>query len=1270
MGTEAAVAQLYIATYDRAPDATGLAYWVDKIDNQGWTIEDVAESFFDQDETAAMYPVSLSNEDFITQIYLNVLDREPDEAGGTYWLAELEAGFPRNDMIIAILNAVNAGSSAQDLALLNNKTEVGLYYADSWRDDVANATSALVGVTTDYQTVIDAKALIDQMPGGHVPGTDFNLEVEMVAGAESMRITGDMEARIDLTRDDDQVKGLDLDGSGRIDNDGVENNDPTDLDDGHDFAVVDAYRRDQFNDSNKAENYLGDIAFDGTGNDGDGVSTDGNIYLGGLGVDTAFGGIGNDFMVGGGIAQDRFTYDASLGGFIDNLVGGIITGNITDALVTGTHDTLSGGRNADFFFAEISALDNVDGNNLLIDGGNTTDDSVVHGDTLQDSDWILFEGSDDDEPVLIDLSGATIGGLIGPGGEEDQAIITRSGEYVVMREIEHVDASGNLYGFIDDVDVALGGQTDPNAGVGIGSSAQLEIYGSYYDNILIGGFDNDYIDGEEGNDLLFGGNMNFLNNPNLEGIVNDGIDYLNGAEGDDHLVWEVDGGTYDGDSGHDTLWLTELAFGSQSASDLLADHPVPGVPGSGSYVVRLDLAADAGDGRDEGGLFIDAPVRDGSNGYGGADRSPGSGFHSETDDQTWYQDESNATHVEEIEHVNATGLGAVDYFAAGTNDPDLVFNNQQNFLGIDVELDLRGTYGEGEEKSYTFENAADHDGGEDDEHEEYLHYAFGEGQFDGEKDEQGGSTVYYDNWDGYNILLANNGNDNLEGRTGNDILMGGQGNDDFIFSLGSDQSEGQPRRARGPAYIDSGDGLNVIQRAQDADGDNIWDGYDVSTGMGDWGRDFGLDNDTSVGESSLRITIRGDAGGELGDVVNSVISIRTAVYVTDPAGDFWDPIELQTPEIQAAATYAELLTAVQGALAGLSNPDYAENLTATLAADGVTIVITDAEGRELADTVDEGGEVILSLPADSDTQTRMVFGPGEISVSEDRLIFAAYEDRRDGELRDDDGFIDAVGDPVELGGTNYAEDLVVSFAENGTTLTEQQVWCLHFDNLAEEDIVSITVNGVTYTAQVGRSPNLTNEAGDYNNANGSFTGFLERFALLINNQDDDMLGGSLKVAVINGDTLVIDQIDYNGGEAIFMHEPTVDIQNLSGGQGAGVQVMETSSTSVLLLDFDGRDAALHKDNVLFLGNAGMDLGEVTDPTKSRSVLETAKAAGGALIGSDAITIDSIIDVNGLDNDYALHGDDLLVSGAGNDVVAGLTGDDRVFASVGVDTADG
>ena len=60
------------------------------------------------------------------------------------------------------------------------------------------------------------------------------------------------------------------------------------------------------------------------------------------------------------------------------------------------------------------------------------------------------------------------------------------------------------------------------ANYGIGASAQLEIFGSDAANIVVGGYDNDRVDGSGGNDLLMGGNLNHLRNPNLVGIWNDG----------------------------------------------------------------------------------------------------------------------------------------------------------------------------------------------------------------------------------------------------------------------------------------------------------------------------------------------------------------------------------------------------------------------------------------------------------------------------------------------------------------------------------------------------------------------------------------------------------------------------------------------------------------------------------------------------------------------------------------------------------------------------
>jgi len=105
--TEEQVTQIYVATFDRAPDADGLKYWV----NSGLTIEEIAESFFVQPETKKKYPDTLPNALFVRTIYSNLFNRSADDDGVAYWTERLEDGsISRGNMILAIAQgARNSG---------------------------------------------------------------------------------------------------------------------------------------------------------------------------------------------------------------------------------------------------------------------------------------------------------------------------------------------------------------------------------------------------------------------------------------------------------------------------------------------------------------------------------------------------------------------------------------------------------------------------------------------------------------------------------------------------------------------------------------------------------------------------------------------------------------------------------------------------------------------------------------------------------------------------------------------------------------------------------------------------------------------------------------------------------------------------------------------------------------------------------------------------------------------------------------------------------
>lgn len=146
---------LYIATFDRAPDISGLNYWKEEIVSGRMTIERVAESFFDQPETKNRYPNSMDIGKFINSIYLNVLGREPDSAGKNYWSGELISGqVKKQNFILAIIN----GAKGDDVTYLNNKKEIGEYFTTQLKsDDTTLAQDIMKNITTNPNSVTEVK---------------------------------------------------------------------------------------------------------------------------------------------------------------------------------------------------------------------------------------------------------------------------------------------------------------------------------------------------------------------------------------------------------------------------------------------------------------------------------------------------------------------------------------------------------------------------------------------------------------------------------------------------------------------------------------------------------------------------------------------------------------------------------------------------------------------------------------------------------------------------------------------------------------------------------------------------------------------------------------------------------------------------------------------------------------------------------------------------------------------------------------------------------
>lgn len=137
-----ALIELYIAYFNRAPDAIGLNFWGTAFAN-GLSLDEIAAQFAPQPETVATYPEGTSNTEFATAVYNNVLGRVPDQAGLEFWVGVLDAGaVSRDQFILEILRGVEAGTS--DRAYLDNKVDVGAYFAvHKGMSDVEHATAVM-----------------------------------------------------------------------------------------------------------------------------------------------------------------------------------------------------------------------------------------------------------------------------------------------------------------------------------------------------------------------------------------------------------------------------------------------------------------------------------------------------------------------------------------------------------------------------------------------------------------------------------------------------------------------------------------------------------------------------------------------------------------------------------------------------------------------------------------------------------------------------------------------------------------------------------------------------------------------------------------------------------------------------------------------------------------------------------------------------------------------------------------------------------------------
>ncbi len=108
--TRAPIVRLYFAYFNRIPDYGGLMFHSTRL-KQGVELKTISGDFSGSQEFQNTYG-ALSNGQFVTLVYQNVLGRAPDAGGYQNWLNALNNGMTRGEMMMGFSESVEYKSSS------------------------------------------------------------------------------------------------------------------------------------------------------------------------------------------------------------------------------------------------------------------------------------------------------------------------------------------------------------------------------------------------------------------------------------------------------------------------------------------------------------------------------------------------------------------------------------------------------------------------------------------------------------------------------------------------------------------------------------------------------------------------------------------------------------------------------------------------------------------------------------------------------------------------------------------------------------------------------------------------------------------------------------------------------------------------------------------------------------------------------------------------------------------------------------------------------
>ncbi|MGG7606481.1 DUF4214 domain-containing protein [Massilia sp. BKSP1R2A-1] len=165
------VQKLYVAYFGRPADPTGLNFWTNQLQTNPNFYQTISATFSTSNEFKAMY-AGLDNRALVTEIYDNMFARAPDADGLNFWVNALNNGTISFDNAVSF---IANGARNNDAIIINGKVSVATEFTKHIDTDAERAAydgMAANQIAIDYISgVKDIMSGAQRMDAGQIDAT-------------------------------------------------------------------------------------------------------------------------------------------------------------------------------------------------------------------------------------------------------------------------------------------------------------------------------------------------------------------------------------------------------------------------------------------------------------------------------------------------------------------------------------------------------------------------------------------------------------------------------------------------------------------------------------------------------------------------------------------------------------------------------------------------------------------------------------------------------------------------------------------------------------------------------------------------------------------------------------------------------------------------------------------------------------------------------------------------------------------------------------------